>query len=237
MEIKNLPEKLSDEKQLELFELYKNNNDIDARNKIVEHNLRLVLAVIRRQFCSYTEKFDEDDLFQVGVGGLVRGVENFDPAKDFKLSTFVFPYIYGHIRRFVDRYDMKMPKAFVSSLDGQPVGESDDGEETFLEDYIASDEDVAGEAVEKEAAKDQIRIIKEWLKKHVSERNCMLFQYRYGLIDGREKSLEEVAQVFGITRERVRQLCDKMKRCLKFALLDHKYARRKWDGSIEREIY
>ena len=236
MEIKDLPKKLPKEQLEALLVEYSKTKSIETRNKIIEHNLLLVMAVIRRQFCSYSDKFDDDDLFQVGAAGLTRGVEMYDITKGFTFATFVVPYIHGYIQRYIERYDIKMPKTNVISMDSQPVGTAEDGEETFLEDYLSSDENVEEEIVANESTKDQIAIIKKWLYANLTERNAQMFEFKFGLTDGVPKTLEATAQKFGMTRERVRQICDKVLRRLKRELLKHKYARKNMQGDIVRDI-
>ena len=72
--------------------------DKDAREKLIEGNLRLVLSVIQR--------FDKrgeapDDLFQVGCIGLIKAIQNFDPTKQVKFSTYGVPMIAGEVRRYL----------------------------------------------------------------------------------------------------------------------------------------
>ena len=74
------------------------NGDVQAREKLIEGNLRLVLSVIQR--------FDKrgespDDLFQVGCIGLIKAIQNFDPTKEVKFSTYGVPMIAGEVRRYL----------------------------------------------------------------------------------------------------------------------------------------
>lgn len=236
IEKERLPLRLSEEEEKKLFDLYYNQGNQEAKEKLINHNLRLILTVIRRKFFGYLDTFEEDDMFQVGAEGLAKGIERFDPSLDYKLSTYVCSYIQGYIQRYVERYNMKMPKSCIISLESQPVGENEQGEETFLSDYLASDEDVAENVVKKVSAKDVIRIIREYIYSHYSKRNALMFEYRYGLIDGHIKTLNETAEKFDITRERVRQLCDKMLKNIKHALLAAGYARENQKGEIVRDI-
>jgi len=72
--------------------------DEDARKRMIEGNLRLVLSVVQR-FAGRGESLD--DLFQVGCIGLMKAVDNFDPALDVRFSTYGVPMIVGEIRRFL----------------------------------------------------------------------------------------------------------------------------------------
>ena len=72
--------------------------DADARRQMIEGNLRLVLSVVQK-FAQRDENLD--DLFQVGCIGLIKAIDNFDPALDVRFSTYGVPMIVGEIRRFL----------------------------------------------------------------------------------------------------------------------------------------
>ncbi|WP_243423491.1 RNA polymerase sporulation sigma factor SigG [Anaerotignum lactatifermentans] len=81
----------------ELFRQYRN-GDISAREKLIEGNLRLVLSVIKR----FENRCDDmDDLFQVGVVGLLKAIENFNPEIDVMPSSYLCPMISGEVRRYL----------------------------------------------------------------------------------------------------------------------------------------
>ncbi|MCR5702326.1 MAG: RNA polymerase sporulation sigma factor SigG [Lachnospiraceae bacterium] len=88
---------LTNEEKEELFEKTEK-GDVNARQKLIEGNLRLVLSVIRR-FSSTTE--NADDLFQVGCIGLMKAIDNFDRSLNVKFSTYAVPMIIGECRRYL----------------------------------------------------------------------------------------------------------------------------------------
>lgn len=88
---------LTDEEKDKLFEEIEHGND-QAREKLIEGNLRLVLSVIRR-FQSANE--NADDLFQVGCIGLMKAIDNFDRSLNVKFSTYAVPMIIGECRRYL----------------------------------------------------------------------------------------------------------------------------------------
>ncbi|MEA4965663.1 MAG: RNA polymerase sporulation sigma factor SigG [Oscillospiraceae bacterium] len=92
--------KLKTLKQEEMVELLRRTRegDLDAREKLIEGNLRLVLSVIQR-FSGRGE--NPDDLFQVGCIGLLKAIQNFDPSKEVRFSTYGVPMIAGEIRRYL----------------------------------------------------------------------------------------------------------------------------------------
>lgn len=84
--------------QLELFKRLKNNNDLQAKELLIEGNLKLVLSVLRR---FNSGNVNLDDLFQVGVIGLIKAIDNFDLSYNLKLSTYAIPLISGEVRRYI----------------------------------------------------------------------------------------------------------------------------------------
>ncbi len=92
---------LSEEKKRELLKTIKNGSPAErkrARDEMINGNLRLVLSVIQR-FVGRGES--PDDLFQVGVIGLIKAIDNFDPKLDVRFSTYGVPMIIGEIRRYL----------------------------------------------------------------------------------------------------------------------------------------
>lgn len=92
---------LSEAEKKELLKIMKNGNEKErkqAREKMINGNLRLVLSVIQR-FANRGEK--PDDLFQVGVIGLIKAIDNFDSSLDVKFSTYGVPMIIGEVRRYL----------------------------------------------------------------------------------------------------------------------------------------
>ena len=90
-------EVLSSKETLELFEKMKN-GDMEAKNKLVNGNLKLVLSILKR---FNNTKYNMDDLFQVGVIGLIKAIDNFDTSLGLRLSTYAVPLIIGEIKRYV----------------------------------------------------------------------------------------------------------------------------------------
>ena len=87
---------LSNEEMMKLLEEYQKTKSNDVKQKLINGNLRLVLAVLKK----YSSRADNlDDLFQVGVIGLIKAIENFDLSFGLKLSTYACPMIAGEMRR------------------------------------------------------------------------------------------------------------------------------------------
>ena len=90
-------EVLSNEKQKELFKKYQN-NDKKAKEELINGNLKLILAILKK----YTGRCENmDDLFQVGTVGLIKAIDNFDLSYNVKFSTYAVPMIIGEIKRYL----------------------------------------------------------------------------------------------------------------------------------------
>ena len=88
---------LTNEKMIELFKQYQN-GDLLAKEKLVSGNLKLVLSILK----NFTGRTDNmDDLFQVGVIGLIKAIDNFNLSYNLKLSTYACPLIIGEVKRFL----------------------------------------------------------------------------------------------------------------------------------------
>lgn len=93
----NLLPVLTSEEQLELFKKMQEGDNL-AKEKLIEGNLKLVLSVLRK---FRNQKCNMDDLFQVGVIGLIKAIDNFDLSYNLKLSTYAIPLILGEVKRFI----------------------------------------------------------------------------------------------------------------------------------------
>lgn len=94
-------EVLKESEKMELLREYQQNGNKSARDRLIKGNLRLVLSVIQR-FTGRGE--DVDDLFQIGVIGLMKAINNFDLSKDVRFSTYCVPMISGELRRHLRDY-------------------------------------------------------------------------------------------------------------------------------------
>ncbi len=91
-------EVLTNEEMIELFKKYQNDHDLEAKEKLINGNLKLVLSILQK----YSSRTDNlDDLFQIGVIGLIKAIDNFDLSYGLKLSTYACPMIAGEMRRYL----------------------------------------------------------------------------------------------------------------------------------------
>ena len=88
---------LKNSEMVKLFAKYQN-GDLNAKNEIINGNLKLVLSIINKY---NTGKYDMNDLFQIGCIGLIKAVDNFDTSFNVQFSTYAVPLILGEVRRFI----------------------------------------------------------------------------------------------------------------------------------------
>ena len=81
----SFPKPLSPEKEAELLDRMRNQNDSEARSELIEHNLRLVAHIVKKYYASNGE---QDDLVSIGTLGLIKGIDSFKPEKGTKLATY-----------------------------------------------------------------------------------------------------------------------------------------------------
>lgn len=189
----SFPPPLSSAEENECLEKLKN-GDVDAREKLIRHNLRLVAHVVKK----YSSAGDADDLISVGTIGLIKGIETFKQDKGSMLATYVAKCIDNEILMYI-RANKKHRNA-VSLYD--PVGVDKDGNEITLMDVLPSDDNRFTKIEDNVIMEKVKKIIQEKLNKREQEIIIM----RYGLDDDEPKTQLEVAQILNISRSYVSRL-------------------------------
>ncbi len=172
------------------------NGDLEARNKLITHNLRLVLKIAN----NFKESINLpiDDLINIGVFGLINSIDKFDFKKNAKLSTFATTSIYNCFKQYI-RSTFKKTAPLISLQDVIYKGE-DDNEITF-EDAIQDNSPAIEETIiEKVGNQQLIRALK-----CLTDEEQKILSLRYGIDDGIARSLEEIGKMYHLTRERIRQ--------------------------------
>ncbi|MEG0835690.1 MAG: RNA polymerase sporulation sigma factor SigK [Christensenellaceae bacterium] len=163
--------------------------DRDARNILIEHNLRLV-AHICKKFESSGE--DRDDLISIGTIGLIKAINTFSPTKGVRLATYAARCIENEVLMFFR--STRNLKTEVSLQD--PMGMDKEGNEVTLLDILGS----RGESVHERVEQSEERMLLKSKLSILDEKEKYVITLRYGLNDTARKTQREIAKVLGISR-------------------------------------
>lgn len=169
--------------------------DRQARNKLIEHNLRLVAHIVKKfdNTGEYTE-----DLISIGTIGLIKGVESFKSGKGTKLATYAARCIENEILMYLRT--LKKTRKDVSLY--SPIGQDYEGNEISLLDVIEADTEDIFDTI-------QLNIELKKMKDHfsiLSERESMVLVHRYGLNNNKEMTQKEIAALLKISRSYVSRI-------------------------------
>ena len=187
------PEPLSKEEEQKQIELLLK-KDKDARNKLIEHNLRLVSHIVKK----YNMTNDNDDLISIGIIGLIKGIDSFSPEKGNKLTTYCARCIDNEILMY---FRNNKKNNLNVSLDDQ-IGYDKDGNEISLLDVLkTSNEDY----IEKINLKDNLDLLLKNID-ILSDREKLIIYKRYGLFNYKELTQKEIAKELNISRSYVSRI-------------------------------
>lgn len=174
----------------------KEKTEVDhARNKLVEHNLRLVAHLVKK-FDGTGE--DSDDLISIGTIGLIKGINTFNADKGTKLATYAARCIENEI--LMHLRSLKKSRGEVSIYD--PIGVDKEGNEISLIDVLSSNAEAISDQVENEFEQ---KALLEKVKK-LTKRERLVLELRYGLMNSPRRTQREIAKALGISRSYVSRI-------------------------------
>ena len=189
-----LKEPLSKEEELKYVEL-SIKGDRDARNILIERNLRLVVFLSKKY---ENTGVDLEDLVSIGTIGLIKGVNTYKMDKNIKLATYVSRCIDNEILMFLRKN--KRRKGEVSFEDS--LSYDAEGNELHLEDILGTDDNIVTRPIEEELEK---RILYTELR-NLNERDKLIMTLRYGLLGKKEMTQKEVAETLGISQSYISRI-------------------------------
>lgn len=198
-----LPEPLSKEEEVKFVEMSMN-NDQDARNKLIEHNLRLVVFLAKKYDNTNT---DLEDLVSIGTIGLIKAINTYRLDKNIKLATYASRCIDNEILMYLRK--IKRKKGEVSFEDS--LSYDADGNELHLEDVLGTDSDIVTKELDEEIDKNMM--LEEIEKLNVRDRE--IIELRYGLNGKSELTQKDVATILGISQSYISRIEKKVIRRLK----------------------
>lgn len=189
-----LPEPLSKEEEIKYVELSLN-GDENARNKLIEHNLRLVVFLAKKY---ENTNIDLEDLVSIGTIGLIKGVNTYKLDKNIKLATYASRCIDNEILMYLRKTKRKRTEiSFEDSLSFDA-----EGNELHLEDVLGTEADTVTKGLEDETNKELLYLEIAKLNKRDKE----IIELRYGLNGKEELTQKEVADLLGISQSYISRI-------------------------------
>jgi len=198
-----LPPPLTKEQEEQAFAMLMT-DDPKGREKLIVHNLRLVVYIAK--------KFEStgicvDDLVSIGTIGLIKAVNTFSPEKNIKLATYASRCIENEILMFLRKSSQHRNDI---SID-EPLNIDWDGNELLLSDILGTDEDTVNNSIEDDAEK---AVLRETVAS-LPQRERIIMEMRFGMKTGKEMTQKEVADVIGISQSYISRLEKKIIKKLK----------------------
>jgi len=181
------------------------NGDKDAKNKLIEHNLRLV-AHIAKKYASNSQ--DNEEFISIGTIGLIKGINSFSEDKGFKLSTYCSRCIENEILMHLRGTKKSSGDISINNV----IGTDKDGNDMELVDILENDEIDPIDNIYNKVITKQIL---EYINNKLPERERQIIYMRYGLDGSDSKTQQEVADTLGISRSYVSRIETKVQKILK----------------------
>lgn len=191
---KALPMPLEADEEVLLLEEMKN-GDTSAKDKLIEHNLRLVVYIAKKFELSGIEF---EDLISIGAIGLIKAVKTYSLDKNIKLATYASRCIENEILMQLRKNSRKRNEM---SLD-EPLSSDGEGNELLLADIISVDEDCVSKNIETSSEKQVLMDVVSKLE----SREQMIMYLRFGLAGNEEKTQKEVADLMGISQSYISRI-------------------------------
>lgn len=182
-----IPYHLTNEELLENFTKL-SQGDMKAREKLITHNMRIVIEVVNKNFS--TTPYDKEELVSVGLVGLIKSVDAFDINRQVPFYSYAKKCIIKEILAY-----MKSNKKCLNNISiNHSLDIEHDGKDLTLEDTLPCDINLEEEYIEKEI----ISLIKEYIS-NLEGREKIIIMYRYGLFDGKFYTYKEIASKLNVS--------------------------------------
>ena len=189
------PEPLSSEEEKNYLEQMAK-GDVDARNILIERNLRLVAHVAKKYS---TAKVDQDDLISIGTIGLIKGINSFKPEKKTRLSTYVARCVDNEILMFLRTNKKLGAEVYLN----EPIGKDKDDNVVTLQEVLENNERNIEDEVD---IKMKIKLLYNKMKSILKDREKTILELRFGLGGKKPKTQNEIAKMMGISRSYVSRI-------------------------------
>ena len=169
--------------------------DLEARNILVERNMRLVAHIIKKY---YTQTVDQDDLISIGTIGLIKGISSYKPEKNVRLATYAARCIENEVLMF-----FRSQKKLQGEVSLSETLETDkDGNDLSLMDVVGVEDTMLDDL---DARESQVRV-RKLVEECLTEREADIIRQRYGLGGRQPRTQRELAADYGISRSYVSRI-------------------------------
>jgi len=189
------PEPLTAEEEKECLEKYMA-GDEDARNILIERNLRLVAHICKKY---NIPNLDTDDLISIGTIGLIKGINTFNLDKGVRLATYASRCIDNEILMYLRSTKKLGAEVYLN----EPIGKDKDDNEISLIDVLENEDRNVEDEID---LKIKIKELYEKIKNVLKEREQLIIELRFGLRGRKPKTQNEVADMMGISRSYVSRI-------------------------------
>lgn len=189
------PRALTKEEEARYLELYEKNGDLNAKNKLIEHNLRLVAHIIKKY---YSVGYEQDDLISIGTIGLIKAVNSYTTDKGTRLATYASRCIENEILMYFRSQKKTNGNVYMSD----PVDIDKDGNTLSLIDIISDNTNILDDI----ELKIKTEKLYKMIDKYLDEREKEIIYLRYGLAGHTELTQREIAKILNISRSYVSRI-------------------------------
>ena len=189
------PEPLSSQEEKKYLELLKE-GDEEARNILIERNLRLVAHVCKKYNAT---KVEQDDLISIGTIGLIKGINSFDSSKGVRLATYVSRCVDNEVLMFLRSNKKVNAEVYLED----PIGKDKDDNTVTLQEVLENNEKNIEDEVD---LKFKIKKLYEKMKEVLKTREKTILELRFGLGGKKPQTQNEIADSMGISRSYVSRI-------------------------------
>jgi len=189
------PEPLTMEEEIEYIKKYEE-GDEEARNILIERNLRLVAHISKKYSSTNVSK---DDLISIGTIGLIKGINSYNSSKGVRLATYVAKCIDNEVLMHLRSTKKIQAEVYLN----EPIGKDKDDNEITLIDILENEERTIEEQID---LKMKIKLLYKKMKETLLDREKSILEMRFGLDGRKPKTQNQIAKMMGISRSYVSRI-------------------------------
>ena len=194
--LKSFEKPLTPEEEIYYLSLLKNENNQEAKEVLIERNMRLVAHIAKKY---NNTNIDSDDLISIGTIGLIKGINSFNTEKNIKLATYTARCIENEILMFLRSNKKRNSEVFLN----EPVGKDKDDNVVTLQEILEVNEKNVEDEVD---LKLKVKNLYQKIKTVLKNREKTIIELRFGLSGDKPKTQKEIAEMLDISRSYVSRI-------------------------------